>query len=584
MKKFEIPGYMLALIMLFIVVNSSSSQDWQLVWSDEFEGSSVNVDNWNFELGTSNDNIQYYTDRSDNCQIVDGKLCIIVKRENYLGMEYTSSLINTVNKVNWRYGKIEARIKVATTPGLVNAFWMMPIDAIYGFWPNSGEIDIMEHPTHEPQNIYGTIHTGDYNWFDGEGGPPKGGVIAVPDLETNYHVYAIEWTPDSIHHLLDDQRYHSFGNDYIDSDTWPFDQAFYIILNVSVGGGWCGNPAPEDPFPATMLVDYVRLYQNLDDILITGPDFLAYNAEDERYCIPMPSGADIEWSVPEGASIQSGQNTNAIILDWGNTEGSVIAYIEDVPNNVTTEYPVVLSYNVLKNGNFEKGAKYWATGVGGSVDAEILLDRETVPLNNYIRADINTLGSFPWDVQLSQRFLQLESGEEYVASFRAKAENGGITLNAAVINSQNYQVYGSSAPELANDWSTYEFEFTMPEPAIGSFNFDLADDIGTFSIDDVFLVKISDITANGEVGNELEYFTEIIYPNPGKDVILLENISGEPIEFIAVYDQTGRLMRYYNIDNNQNINELNISMLGKGIYALYFKRKNGYSMKRVIIL
>ena len=218
------------LLCLSFFFTGIHAQDHQLVWADEFNDDIIDRSTWQFESGLSNDNVQFYTDRSDNAKIVDGKLQIIALQESYQGYEYTSAHLRTGQTHYWKYGRIEARIKVPGTPGFVPAFWMLPVDNMYGWWPLSGEIDIMEHPSNEITRIYGTVHTEKYNLFSGSS-PPRGGVIEIPDAETAFHLYAIEWGPEKIDFFVDEQKYYSFENDNGASDTWPFDQPFYIILN-----------------------------------------------------------------------------------------------------------------------------------------------------------------------------------------------------------------------------------------------------------------------------------------------------------------------------------------------------------------
>jgi len=144
-----------------------NAQDLQLVWADEFDGSELDNSVWQFESGPSNDNVHFYTNREENISLANGKLRIIALRESYQGYEYTSAHIRTEGQKGWRYGRMEASIKLPGSPGFVPAFWMLPVDMLYGWWPRSGEIDIMEHPTNEVTKIYGTVHTDYYNLFDG---------------------------------------------------------------------------------------------------------------------------------------------------------------------------------------------------------------------------------------------------------------------------------------------------------------------------------------------------------------------------------------------------------------------------------
>ena len=289
-------------ICLFICLAYFSclkAQNLQLVWSDEFNGSSLDKSIWSFQLGQFNDCVHYSTDLPTNTNVENGKLQLIALEESYQGYSYTASVIKTKHTVNWRYGRVEASIKLPSTNGFVPAFWLLPEDEKYGWWPASGEIDIMEHPTNEITTIYGTIHSEAYNSFTGSG--PRGGTIDIADAESAFHLYAIEWTPDKIDFFVDDQMYYTFNNEHSGYQTWPFDQPFYIILNMAVGGGWVGNPTASTVFPAIMEVDYVRAYQNFNDFALLGPDYVMPNSDSLLYSAPNIQGMQYEWSVPNKA-------------------------------------------------------------------------------------------------------------------------------------------------------------------------------------------------------------------------------------------------------------------------------------------
>ena len=248
----------LCILLVLSFSNFLTAQTRVLVWADEFNEQAIDTSTWKFVGGPSNDNVQYYTNRDKNAKIAGDNLQIIALKESYAGYNYTSSMLVTKNVIDWRYGRIEASIKLPSSRGFVPAFWLLPADDRYGWWPSSGEIDIMEHPTNEIINIYGTVHTAAYNSFNGSGS--RGSITQINDAESAYHVYAVEWTPDKIDFFVDDQKYFTFNNDHSGTATWPFDQPFYLILNLAVGGDWPGNPDNSTQFPQQMLVDYVRVY------------------------------------------------------------------------------------------------------------------------------------------------------------------------------------------------------------------------------------------------------------------------------------------------------------------------------------
>jgi beta-glucanase (GH16 family) len=240
-----------------------------LVWADEFDlpdGSRLDPEFWNYSIGTGNggwgnSEWQFYTDRVENSFIEDGKLVIQALEEQHMGAKYTSARVNTMVKAEFAYGRFEARAKMPNTQGIWPAIWMMPTFVKYGGWPASGEIDIVEMIGRDPALVHGTIHYGN----------PKGaqtGSYFLPTLETfdqDFHVFAIEWEPGEIRWYVDDEMYHKathWYTSYPDApEGAPFDQPFYWILNVAVGGIWPGYPNESSQFPQRMTVDYVRVYQ-----------------------------------------------------------------------------------------------------------------------------------------------------------------------------------------------------------------------------------------------------------------------------------------------------------------------------------
>ena len=255
MKKKLLNIFAISIFILFSVSNLIA-QSYQLVWSDEFNYTGLpDSQKWSYDVGAGgwgNNELQYYTEnRAENAYVEYGQLCITARHETYSGSDYTSARLVTTNKGDWLYGKIEVRAKLPSGTGTWPAIWMLPTDWEYGGWPNSGEIDIMEHVGYEPSKIYGTIHTADYNHTLGT---QQGSNLTVNDCETEYHVYSIQWTPNKIEFYVDDTK-------------WPFDKRFHLLLNIAIGGDWGGAQGVDDMiFPAKMYIDYVRVYQQVADI------------------------------------------------------------------------------------------------------------------------------------------------------------------------------------------------------------------------------------------------------------------------------------------------------------------------------
>ncbi len=249
---------------------------WQLSWQDEFNeaaGTRPNSSKWVYNTGGEprwgNKEWQYYTNRPQNVSTDgQGNLAITARRERLPGMancpygtcDITSARITTMERFEQAYGKFEARIKVPAGQGLWPAFWMMGNDSDTIGWPKSGEIDVMEIVGKEPSTLYGTLHGPiKFGRHMGAGGFTKlpGGAKFADD----FHVFAVEWSPEQITWTLDGTPYLSMTKSQrLNGMRWVFDHPFYMLLNLAVGGGWPGPPNEQTKFPATLLVDYVRVY------------------------------------------------------------------------------------------------------------------------------------------------------------------------------------------------------------------------------------------------------------------------------------------------------------------------------------
>jgi beta-glucanase (GH16 family) len=248
--------------------SASGDPNWKLVWSDEFNGDAIDPSKWSFEVngkGGGNGELQYYTDRPHNAQVEDGKLVITADKEDYSGPDgsrhYTSARLVTKGHADWKYGRIEARIKMPKGQGMWPAFWMMPAGDVYGSWARSGEIDIVEVLGNAANTAYGTIHYGD-RWPKNVHTGDKF-VLPAGDFSDDFHVFAVEWKKDAIRWLIDGKVYETQTkwNTVAAPFPAPFDQNFFIVLNLAVGGAWPGPPSPATRFPQRMEIDYVRVYQ-----------------------------------------------------------------------------------------------------------------------------------------------------------------------------------------------------------------------------------------------------------------------------------------------------------------------------------
>jgi beta-glucanase (GH16 family) len=233
----------------------------QLVWSDEFDGNSINSANWSYDIGANgwgNQELQNYTSSPDNSYLQDGKL--IIKAVQSGPNNYSSSRLKSINLQEYQYGRIDVRAVLPVGQGIWPAIWMLGANFDEIGWPDCGEIDIMELVGHQPNRVYGTAHWG----ADPSQHQYQSGTIALPSGQTfdeEFHVFSIEWQEDEIRWLMDDEVYHTVNPSTVGSQPYPFNQPFFFILNVAVGGVWPGYPDETTLFPVYMAVDYVRVYQ-----------------------------------------------------------------------------------------------------------------------------------------------------------------------------------------------------------------------------------------------------------------------------------------------------------------------------------
>ncbi len=237
----------------------------ELVWGDEFEYEGLpDKEKWIGGVGGTgwgNGELQYYTGAVENNVWVDkGILTITAKKEVKDTKNYTSARLTTYGKAKWSTGRIEINAKLPEGVGTWPAIWMLSTGNKYGDWPRSGEIDIMEHVGFDMDNVHGSFHSGTYNWR-GSGGQKTATIIAE-NASKNYYTYTLDWTPTQMDLYVDDHLFITYHNEGLGHGSWPFDETFYLILNIAIGGGWGGQEGIDDSiFPQTMEVDYVRVYE-----------------------------------------------------------------------------------------------------------------------------------------------------------------------------------------------------------------------------------------------------------------------------------------------------------------------------------
>ncbi|MFM2337046.1 MAG: Beta-glucanase precursor [Bacteroidota bacterium] len=244
-------------------VQTLPERKWSLVWSDDFTGTAGSApDNtkWAFDLGGGgwgNNELQVYTNNANNVKLDGAGKLVITAISNPAG--FTSARLKTKGKFAQAYGRFEARIKTPTGPGIWPAFWMLGSNIDSKPWPQCGEIDIMEQRGQQPTINYGTIHGPGY-----AGGNAIGKSYALMNgrFDTDFHIYAVEWGKDYIDFFVDNFLYHRITPEKVTGE-WVYNQPFFLLLNVAVGGNFVGFPTTGTPFPQSMYVDYVKVYKQL---------------------------------------------------------------------------------------------------------------------------------------------------------------------------------------------------------------------------------------------------------------------------------------------------------------------------------
>jgi len=237
-----------------------NDRNYQIVWQDEFDTDGAPDDSkWTYDLGGGgwgNNELQTYTDNTQNVVVEDGKLNMTAINN---GGCYTYARIKTEGIFDQAYGRFEAKIKLPWGPGIWPAFWMLGSDIETAPWPECGEIDIMEYRGQQPSLIHGSVHGPGYS---GGAAITKSYGLINSRFDLDYHLFAVEWGTDYIQYFVDDVLYQEINPKDLTGE-WVFDHNFFLILNVAVGGNFVGFPTPDTPFPQTMYVDWVRVYQEV---------------------------------------------------------------------------------------------------------------------------------------------------------------------------------------------------------------------------------------------------------------------------------------------------------------------------------
>lgn len=247
---------------------SPTKDGYTLVWDEDFKGATLDSNSWEYQLGDGcpvlcgwgNNEGQWYTNDPKNVFLRDGFLHIVGLKDSLNGKAYTSTRIRTKGKKDFKYGRIDVRAKLPKGQGIWPAIWLLPTDEVFGGWPKSGEIDLVEVVGHEPNVLWGTVHFGPdwpQNKYDN-----NRYYLQKRDFSDDFHTFSLVWKENEMLWLLDEtQIYQRITPDLLKPEKYPFNERFHLILNLAVGGNWPGYPDATTVFPQEMVVDYVKAYQ-----------------------------------------------------------------------------------------------------------------------------------------------------------------------------------------------------------------------------------------------------------------------------------------------------------------------------------
>ncbi len=594
----------------------------QLIWEDNFDGTTLDATKWTPQIGDGcdidlcgwgNNEAQYYTDRTDNVKVENGKLIITALKEDYNGKSYTSARIRSKDKGDFTFGRIEARIKLPEGAGSWPAFWMLPTDETYGPWPQSGEIDVMEFQGKTPTFVSGTAHYGN-EWPDHKF---KGLTQTLPVGQYYYeafHDFAIEWDSTTIRWYMDGTLYHTLNESDLALYHWPFDQRFHLILNHAIGGN-LGGAVDDASFPQIMEVDYVRVYSVPLNRSLKGKVRVYENSSDIEYSIPGdPLHEDIYlWSVPSGATILEGQGSPSIKVAWGNTSssGDVLLSLTKVCDVFNLQYPVevyqdactiliedydenrnmihkeysgtyIPSYTNPAPGHVNNSSKVgrYRRNIQRQYDAlvfkDVLLDDITEYESGNKLLSLDVYSNAPVGTQI---YLQFQHSDE--ADDKIYPEGVRSTFSATTTVNQS--------------WETLHFQFSQWNNAhVLASSVDelvLRFDPGHYTNNIYYFDHFKREKTTAECVNGVEDHVQkealICYPNPGRDHITLDFGMHSVSRFdLQISDAMGNVVLKKKIEelSSSSSYEMNLQALKPGTYYLHIITDQQSFVKQVVKL
>jgi beta-glucanase (GH16 family) len=573
------------LILILSISTPVFSQDF-LRWSDEFNGSNLDTNYWEYQIGDGcpnlcgwgNDERQSY--QKGNISVINGMLNINAKKETIGNSSYSSGRIRTMNKFDFSSGRIDVRARLPIGQAYWPAIWFLPTENYYGTWPLSGEIDLMEGKGQEPKNTYGTIHYGAHspnNKYTGSSYTLPSGLFT-----SEFHVFSLNWKKDTIQWLVDNVVFSTKTKKDLPDFWWPYNRNFHCIINLAVGGYFLGYPNGTTPDTASLQVDYIRVYQNLNDVYITSPDAILRADQQKDFYTQKIAGATYLWQVPANCKITQGQGTAAIKANWGLKSDSIKVTITYQSNTKTISKFIRTLPDTCEGifDNVESLRNVFWVGGNGTYKAAVNNPSKdsvnsTLICNRYYRSGSTTYDAL---VVFSDVIRNAKAFEDGTLLMKMKLYTTAPIGTDVNINFENRALSGLNYPSgrrcvlqaktsKTRAWEELTFKLILkpdgntPEGSINQLvilfapNSNYSD---VFYFDEFSLVETPCKTATSSI-NESEILNNKIniYPNPFTNQISIDAafVSSQ----ITLFDLTGKeLISAKNIDEvNKQIPSLN---------------------------
>ncbi len=562
---------LLFLTFFMAITPATIAQNWNLVWQDEFNNG-ISPD-WVFETGRGasgwgNNELQYY--RRENATVENGQLIITARKENFGGANYTSARMKTQGKKTFKYGKIEARIALPSGQGLWPAFWMLGSDISSVGWPACGEIDVMEHINNEP-DVHGTIH-----WQDNNGNYANYGGHTAVNIN-NYHVYSIEWNENTIKWFVDGNQYHEVNISNGINGTSEFQNEYFLLLNLAVGGNWPGFSIDDSKMPARMAVDYVRVYKSAVvnpptanvtlylDCTFTGT---SVGLSEGSYTMAQLEALGMPNDKVSSLRIQPGYKATLYWDDNFRGASLVKTSDDDCLTNDGAWNDKMTSIIVSKTVD---------NGPTQVIEAENYTSMSGVQKENCSEGGQN-IGYIDTGDWMAYANINFPSSGNYQIEYRVASAVGGGTLSTDI--NAGTTVLGQVDIPNTGGWQNWTTVSHTVSINAGIYPLGIYATSGGWNINWIKITKQDNARSFDPILTQKEKITQLmIYPNPASDFIYISGIENKST--VMIYNVSGE--KLLNIKSNSgDVTKVNINSLESGIYFYTINSANQLYSGKII--